>query len=156
MAALLDSIDVTHLFTLDATSTSQFVDAGPGGPRVFVRFAEGRFEGERLRGTLDPGPCHEEIEVRSDQVLVADVELLLKTDDGADILMWYRATSVPSPTGLAIVNFPIFTTADERYSWLNSVQAITLQSLDDGTISPKVVYEINQPAGRDKGATPNS
>jgi hypothetical protein len=145
MPPLLDQLDITHLFTLDATSTSELVDAGPRGRRVFVRFSEGRFLGERLSGTLEPGPCHEEIEVRSDGVLVADVELVLKTDDGADILMWYRATTVPSPTGLSIVNFPIFTTADERYAWINSVQALTLQSVDYGTISPKFVYEINHP-----------
>ena len=147
---LLDQLDVAHLFTLDASSTSQFIDAGPGGRRVFVRFSEGRFDGERLSGTLDPGPCHEEIEVRSDGVLVADVELLLRTDDGADILMQYRAMSVPSPTGLSIVNFPIFTTANERYAWVNSIQAITLQSMDNGIVSPKYVYEINHPGGLDE------
>jgi hypothetical protein len=57
--------------------------------------------------------------------------------------MWYRATSVSDSTGLSIVNFPIFATADERYTWLNSVQAITLQRLDHGTLSPKSVYQIN-------------
>jgi hypothetical protein len=72
MPPLLDHLDVAHLFTLDATSTSQFVDTRPGGRRVFVRFTEGRFEGERLRATLDPGPCHEEIDVRSDGVLRQD------------------------------------------------------------------------------------
>ena len=148
MTLVLDHLDVTHLFTLHATSSSHFVDAGPGGPRVFVRFTQGRFEGDRLSGSLNPGACHEEIQVRSDGILIADVELLLKTHDGADILMWYRATSVPSPTGLSIVNFPIFTTSDERYSWINSVQAITLQSVDNGTVGPKFVYEINHPAAR--------
>jgi hypothetical protein len=147
MSPLLDHLDVTHLFTLDATSNTRFVDTGPGGPRVFVRFEEGRFEGERLRGALDPGPCHEEIEIRPDGVLVADVELLLVTDDGAEILMWYRATSVPSPTGLSIVNFPIFKTASDEYSWINAVQAITLQSMDGSTVSPKFVYEINRGTG---------
>jgi hypothetical protein len=136
-------LGLTHLFT--ATNTVgevRTIDRGPSGLRVAIRFSEGRFEGERLNGRLDPGGTHEESVVRSDGVVISDVEMLLVTDDGADILMTYRATSVATPTGLSIVKYPLFETGDERYAWINQVQAIALQSMDDGVLGPNFVYEL--------------
>ncbi len=80
---------------------------------------------------------------RPDGVVVAEVHLLLITDDDAEILMRYTATAVPTPTGMSVKNFPIFETADERYTWLNTVQAVTLYEVLNGEVTPRVVYEIN-------------
>jgi hypothetical protein len=136
-------LGLTHLFTATNTvSGARAIDRGPSGLKVAIRFSEGCFEGERLNGRLEPAGTHEEGVVRSDGVIVADVEMLLVTDDGADILMTYRATSVPTPTGLSIVKFPLFETADERYAWINKVQAIALQSMEGGVVGPNRVYEL--------------
>jgi hypothetical protein len=143
MATAPHQLELTHLFTATNTvSDVRTIDRGPAGLRIAIRFSEGRFEGERLNGRLDPGGTHEESVVRSDGVIVADVEMLMVTDDGADILMTYKATSVPTPTGLSIVKYPLFETADERYAWINKVQAISFQSMDDGELSPNHVYEL--------------
>ncbi len=53
-----------------------------------------------------------------------DARLLLATDDGALILMRYRRAIAYSAEGASVVTAPTFETNDERYAWLNSVQAV--------------------------------
>jgi hypothetical protein len=50
--------------------------------------------------------------------------------------MGYLATAAPNETGLAVRNFPLFETADERYTCLNAVQAITLYQVTGTDVSP--------------------
>ena len=67
-----------------------------------------------------------------------DVRLLLETDDGALILMQYNGIFTDGAT--RIRSAPLFETGDERYAWLNSVQAIGLGSVGDGDVS----YDVYQ------------
>ena len=118
-------------------------EGGPAGRQVFTWSKGGTFQGDRLRGIMVPGPCNERAVTRSDGVTVADVYLLLQTDDGAEIMMKYIATAVPTGGGnMSIRNFPIFETAHPDYQWINSVQAITYYDIKDGIITPREVYQL--------------
>ena len=55
-----------------------------------------------------------------------DVRLLLITDDGVAIHMAYEGIMAPSDTGVRIITAPLFQTGDERYAWLNDVQAVAI------------------------------
>ena len=68
------------------------IDLGdtPCGRRRIAAVTGGSFEGERLRGTVLGAPGGDWLLLRPDGVLVLDVRIVLKTDDGALIYMAYR------------------------------------------------------------------
>ena len=68
-----------------------------------------------------------------------DVRMLLRTDDGADVLMTYRGVSADG--GLTVHAAPMFETGDERYTWLNVVQAVAIGSSGRGEVT-YVVYRL--------------
>lgn len=130
------SIDVEHLFTITAnTGLAGFLATGPVGGRVVINASGGSFEGARLRGTVVP-PGGDWVTLQPDGNMRLDVRLLLQTDDGAAILMTYRG--IATDGGASIRTAPLFETADERYAWLNSVQAIAT----GGTGTDSVTYEV--------------
>jgi hypothetical protein len=146
--APLTQLDVTLLFQVTGTRNNRAVDAGPAGIRIYTWIDEARFEGDRLRGRVEPGPSTERATVRPDGVVASEVHLLLITDDDAEIVMRYTATAVPTASGYSVKNFPIFETADPRYAWLNTVQAVTLYAVENGEVTPRDVYQINHEGNR--------
>ena len=115
----------------------------------------GRFEGERLRGTLLPGGSDWQT-VRNDGAWTLDVRLVMETDDGALIGMTYKGirhgpqsvmdriakgdTTVKA-TDYYLRAAPFFETSSEKYGWLNSVISIASgHRLPSGPIYQ--VYEI--------------
>jgi Protein of unknown function (DUF3237) len=129
-----DSLPVEHLFTLTAkVSRVATIAGGPAGTRVIVNCTSGEFEGRGMRGTV-VSPSGDWVTVRPDGSLRVDVRLLLRTDDGADILMTYNGIA----TGDAIRTAPVFETGDERYAWLNATQAVATGTSGGG----QVTYEI--------------
>ena len=52
----LTQLDVTHLFRVTGTRKNRAVDCGPAGIRIYTWIDEAQFEGERLRGRVEPGP----------------------------------------------------------------------------------------------------
>ena len=133
------SLPVEHLFSLNAkTSGSSLIRFGPAGSRVIVGVTGGSFEGPRLRGTIEP-PGGDWVTLREHGSVRLDVRLTLKTDDDALILMTYQGIGVPKEGGgLDIRSAPLFETGDERYTWLNDVQAIGVGSPGDGFVK----YEV--------------
>jgi hypothetical protein len=84
------------------------------------------------------GPGGDWVLARPDGSLLLDVRLVLETDDGAAIYMTYRGVAKDGAAWIRTA--PQFETGDERYAWLNSVQAVaTGQS--GGT---SVTYEVYQ------------
>ena len=69
-----------------------------------------------------------------------DVRVVVETDDGALIYITYegRADWSEGPGTKPIYMAPKFETSDERYTWLNAVQAVGKGQLGAGTVS----YEI--------------
>lgn len=128
-----------HLFTLCATvGAPSNTGEGPQGGRLIVDASAGTFEGERLRGTIVP-PGGDWVTLRRDGSVKLDVRLVLKTDDGAMILMTYTGIGIPEDDGtLRIRTAPLFETGDERYAWLNRVQAIGVGASEEGGVR----YEV--------------
>ena len=135
------SLEVDYLFTLRADTGGRHpVGKGPKGDRLIVAVTGGSFEGPRLRGTVET-PGGDWVTVQSGGVVRLDVRLLLKTDDGAEILVTYCGTGHAQPDGsLQIRTAPTFETGDDRYAWLNDIQAVGVGK----TVSGGVEYDIYQ------------
>jgi len=122
------TLPVDFLFRLDAAVGEPPpvpVPNGPYGTRLIVTASGGKFEGPRLRGRIVPGPGSEWATLCQDGSLRADVRLLLETDDGAAILMTYLGVGrLDAEQGGWIRTAPLFQTGDERYAWLNEIQAV--------------------------------
>ena len=75
----------------------------------------------------------------ADGSVAVDARLVLRTDDGAAIAMTYqgRADRPPADGGV-ILTAPTFETDDDRYAWLNRVQAVG-RGLREGST---LVYEL--------------
>jgi Protein of unknown function (DUF3237) len=133
------TLPVEHLFDvhLDVTIPSM-IPGGPYGTRVTVQVDGGTFSGPRLNGTV-VGPSADWAVVRPDGTLKLDVRVLLRTDDGADIYMSYSGIGLDG--GARLRTAPQFETGDERYTWLNAVQAVGTGS-SDGTAVDYQVYAL--------------
>ena len=134
------SLPVEHLFDLhlDGGIASMIADA-PTGTRVTVQVDGGTFTGPRLNGTV-VGPGADWAVVRGDGTIRIDVRLLLRTDDGADIYMSYSGIGLEM--GARLRTAPLFETGDERYAWLNSIQAVGTGS-SDGKVVDYQVYAVS-------------
>jgi hypothetical protein len=53
-----------------------------------------------------------------------DVRGTFETDDGALVYVEYRGRTDTSKAGAPVYAAPLFETGDERYAWLNAIQAI--------------------------------
>jgi Protein of unknown function (DUF3237) len=133
------SLPVEHLFTLTATLGGRsLVRRGPSGTRVIVYVTGGTFSGNRLRGAVVENSGADWVTQREDGSFRLDVRITLKTDDGADIYMAYGGVGVIIDGQNVIRSAPLFETGDERYAWLNRVQAVGIGHSNPDT----VVYEI--------------
>ncbi len=135
------ALPVEYLFTLTANvgEVEPAVLAGtPSGTRMVVTAMSGTFDGPRLRGRVEPVAGGDWVVVRSDGSMLLDVRLVLRTHDDALIYMTYSGIGVRTETELLVRTAPQFETGDERYTWLNTIQAVAHGSRGDGTI----VYDV--------------
>jgi hypothetical protein len=119
------------------------VSGGPNGTRVVTTLASGRVEGPELNADLVGGVASGDwVTVRRSRVLSLDVRASLRTDDGADILLTYLGLGRNvEGGGLRLLTNPRFETGDERYAWLNKIQAVAKGTLDGQTLTYEI-YEI--------------
>ena len=130
------NLAVEHLFTLTAkTNVSAVIANGPAGTRAIVDASTGTFTGAALKGTVQ-GPGGDWVTVRANGTMKLDVRLVLTTEDGAAIYMTYLGIGTDGAKHLRTA--PLFETGDERYAWLNDVQAIAL----GGSDGQQVTYEV--------------
>jgi hypothetical protein len=145
-----------HLITLSLTvdfAGMSIIGKTPAGLRRIAPVTTGIFSGERLNGTVLPGA--DWVINRPDGVMVIDVRLTLKTDDGALIYLTYQGRFLaeaevmarfgkgalldPSEYSLAIS--ARFECGDERYAWLNNVVAVgTGEQTRDGPVY--AIFEV--------------
>ena len=92
-------------------------------------------EGPKVKGTVK-APSGDWVTSRPDGSLSLDLRVLIETDDGAMILMTYQGISPDG--GKNIRCAPLFETGDERYAWLNNVQAVAIGVSGGGTAT----YEV--------------
>lgn len=132
----------------------QSVGGGPWGKRRVAPIAGGRFDGERLRGTVLPGgsDCYL---AGSDGTLRLDVRCVLETEDSAKILMTYQGIFRASADVQARLRAgepveaercylratPVFETGAGPYLWLNGLVSLAVGEMAGGATSYDV-YEV--------------
>jgi hypothetical protein len=115
-----------YLGTLRAeTGTRTVVGNGPQGTRTIVQIVSGRFEGPRVKASVET-PAGDWITNRADGSYRLDVRLTLKTDDGALILVTYNGIGQTTAAGASLRAAPLFETGDSRYTWLTRLQAVAV------------------------------
>jgi hypothetical protein len=122
-----------------------------GTRRVFT-VAGGTFAGDRLRGEVLADGSSDLLLIRGDGTAQQDVRLLLRTDDGALILMTYRGVrhasaevsariaggEVVPPSEYYLRTAPFFETSAPAYAWLNRIVSVAIgERTRDG-----VTYEL--------------
>lgn len=128
-----------HLITMTLTvDFAGMVGIGqtPAGIRRIAPVAGGAFTGERLNGIVLPGS--DWVINRPDGVMVIDVRLTLKTDEGVLIYLSYQGRFLAAPEVMArfakgamlepheysLAMVARFECGDERFAWLNNVIAV--------------------------------
>ncbi len=119
------------------TGTRTVVENGPQGTRTIVQVLGGRFEGPRMKATVQT-PAGDWITNRADGSYKLDVRLTLRTDDGALMLVTYNGVGQATATGASLRVAPLFETGDARYSWLTRLQAVGVGE----RVGTEVKYDI--------------
>ena len=105
------------------TGTRTVVENGPQGTRTIVQIVGGRFDGPRLKASVQ-APAGDWITARADGTYKLDVRFTLRSDDGALILVTYNGIGETTPAGAKLRAAPLFETGDARYTWLTRLQAV--------------------------------
>ncbi len=130
----------THLLTLKldvAFDAMVSIGQTPAGRRRIAPILGGTFDGERLRGKVEPGGADWVIN-RADGAMLVDVRILLTTDDGAAIYLTYQGAFHAAPEAMTRFNrgerlaehdytlrtVARFESGAQKYAWLNDVLAI--------------------------------
>lgn len=135
------NLNSRHLFTLLITLHPTLeLGRTPAGERRIFPVSGGRFEGERLKGSVSPQIGSDLLLGRLDGSFQQDVRLLLLTEDGAMILMTYRGVrrasaevsqrlasgEIVDPSDYYLRTTPYFETSSDKYAWLNGIVAVAL------------------------------
>jgi hypothetical protein len=142
-----------HLFTITMKLPPTLeLGATPAGTRRVFTVSSGQFSGDRLRGEVLPQAGSDLLLVRADGTSQQDVRLILRTDDGALILMTYRGVRHASQgvneriargehvtsSEYYLRTAPFFETSSTKYAWLNKIVSVAVgERQPDG-----VTYEV--------------
>jgi len=127
----------------------------PAGNRRVFSVSGGDFSGDRLRGTVLPVAGSDLLLSRPDGSSQQDVRLILRTEDGALILMTYRGVRHASAEVNArmargeqvaaseyyLRTAPFFETSSPKYSWLNKIVSVGVGERRPGEVT-YAVFEI--------------
>ena len=114
----------------------------PAGTRVIVEVSDARVDGERLRGRVKGSAAADWLTIGPDSTGTLDVRATMETDDGAVIFLYYQGRrDFSQGRDAPIYTAPKFDTGDERYAWLNKIQAAAKGQLDGTTLTYEV-YEL--------------
>jgi Protein of unknown function (DUF3237) len=155
-SATMKELKSRHLFTLTMKlpPTLEFGETPAGTRRVFT-VSSGQFIGDRLRGEVLPQAGSDLLLVRQDGSFQQDVRLILRSDDGALILMTYRGVRHASqevnariargervpPSEYYLRTAPFFETSSPRYAWLNKIVSVAVGERQPDGVSYEV-FEI--------------
>ena len=101
--------------------------------------------GDRINGHLKGNAAADWLTLDGRGQGTLDVRLLVETDDGALVFVSYRGRLDLSggPGAAPSYAAPLFDTGDERYMWINGIQAVAKGQLsDDGSTLVYEVYEV--------------
>ena len=110
---------------------------------MIAEVASAEFTGERLTGKLAGAAAADWAVLGPDGVMSPDVRLTLETDDGATVFVQYTGRlDVSRGYPMTVYVTPRFETSDERYAWLNRIQAIGKGSLNQDLSLDYEWYEV--------------
>ena len=135
------ALAVEFLFTIVAETAEPppVVIPRTSGNLTVITVMSGTFEGPIVSGRILPVAGGDWVSVRSDGSMRLDVRLVLETSDGALIYMTYGGVGIVEADGsISLRTAPVFETADERYSWMNRLQAVATGTVGAGTVT----YEV--------------
>ncbi len=112
----------------------------PSGMRTIIEVDTAKLEGERLSGTMKGTAGADWATIGPDMTCTVDVRMTFETHDGALVFVSYsgRIDLSKGPGQSPVYAAPLFETGDDRYAWLNRVQAVSKGMLDGTTLT----YEI--------------
>ena len=98
------------------------------------------FEGERLRATMRGSAGADWLRLSPDGTAALDVRMTIETDDGAVIFTEHTGRlRLDTMTAYAA---PLYHTADERYQWLNTIQAAAKGQFSEPGLLIYEIYEL--------------
>ena len=134
-------MELVPLCTMTAELRKPFVLRGtPAGDRLIFEVVAGRITGERLNATLKGNAAADWLTIGPDGTGTLDVKVLVDTHDGALVFIQYHGRVDTARPGAPTFAAPRFETGDDRYRWLNSIQAV-----GKGVLAPNgttLTYEI--------------
>lgn len=137
------SIELVPLCTATATLADPiFLPDTPMGTRIIAEVLSYDFVGERLNGHAKGNAGADWLTLSPGLLGTLDVRALIETDDGALIFASYRGRLDLSggPGASPSYAAPLFDTGDERYAWINRIQAVAKGQISDG--GSTLVYEM--------------
>ena len=133
------TLELVPLVTMEVTLTEPIVVGdGPAGTRMIIEVESAEVTGDRVKGSMKGHAAADWLTVNG-SVGTLDVRITFETHDGALIYSQYAGRTDVSngPGGAPIYVAPTFETGDERYLWLNTVQAVGKGDLS----GPNLSYE---------------
>ena len=92
---------------------------------MIYEVASGSISGERLNAKLVGDSAADWLLVGPDGTGTLDVRCLVETDDGALVFLQYHGrVDLSGGADAPLFSTPRFETGDERYGWLNKLQAV--------------------------------
>ena len=136
------TLELVPLCTLTGRLGTPF-DLGktPAGRRMLFEVLDGSASGDRLSGRQVSRLNGDWLTIGPDGTGTLDVRLLMETDDGALVLIQYLGRVDTTQPGAPTYSTPRFETGDDRYRWLNKIQAVGKGTLDGATLTYDV-YEL--------------
>lgn len=103
------------------------VGAGPVGTRMIFEAESAKLDGDRLSGEMAGSASGDWLLIGPEGTGTLDVRATLRTHDGALVFAQYHgrldaSDGVDLPKTVYVT--PRFETGDERYAWLNRIQAV--------------------------------
>jgi hypothetical protein len=142
------NLELVPLGTMVARLRTPIVLRGvPAGQRRIVEVDSGEITGDRLTATLEGTSAADWMTLSVDGTANLDVRAVIRTHDDARIIISYSGVADfskgRSSEGLApLYIVPRFETGDERYRWLNTIQAVGKGELSGATLHYEL-YELS-------------
>jgi len=114
----------------------------PVGTRVIVEVKSFTVEGDRLRGRSKGNAGADWLTIGPDGTGTLDVRATMETDDGALVFVYYQGRrDFSEGMDAPLYTAPKFEAGDERYRWLNKIQAVGKGDLAGSTLTYEI-YEL--------------
>lgn len=120
-------------------ASSTMLKETPAGNRLIMEMGQGRVDGERLSGKLTGRSSADWLVVGPGNIATIDFRAIIETDDDAKVYMQGvgRLDMSRGPSSsLYAYSAVTFETGDDRYRWLNRIQAVC-----KGVVAGKVVHD---------------